>query len=201
MAGSTILMYHRIGEIDLDPFGLFVRKRHFEEHLQAVRDAYDPVSLNELVSRLRSGRTIENLVALTFDDGYRDVIRHALPLIEKYQVPATIFITTGNIGFRCEFMWDALEQIFLLPTALPERLHISVCGEEFDFDLSGEVDWSGSDRQSAGFGNGYASRRRAAFDICHRWLRFQPLIAKLNSSMRYSQKPELLGRNVRATAL
>jgi peptidoglycan/xylan/chitin deacetylase (PgdA/CDA1 family) len=50
---------------------------------------------------------------ITFDDGYVDNFLFALPLLEKYKVPATIFVTTDYIGKDRELWWDELEKKFL----------------------------------------------------------------------------------------
>jgi len=47
-------------------------------------------------------------LVITFGDGYADNIINALPLLERYQIPATIFISTLNINTKNEFWWDRL---------------------------------------------------------------------------------------------
>jgi peptidoglycan/xylan/chitin deacetylase (PgdA/CDA1 family) len=59
-------------------------------------------------------------VAVTFDDGYSDTLYEVKPLLERHQIPATIFVTTGSPGRR--FWWDELEAILLSPTQLPAEL-------------------------------------------------------------------------------
>jgi peptidoglycan/xylan/chitin deacetylase (PgdA/CDA1 family) len=53
-------------------------------------------------------------VVLTFDDGYADNFEQALPILEEFQVPATIFVSTGWVDTTDEAWWDELERIFLL---------------------------------------------------------------------------------------
>ena len=89
--GALILLYHRVGEPELDPQLLSVSRRNFEEHLQ-VLGKFHTASLNSLLS---SARTRRSWVAVTFDDGYADNLWNAKPLLEKYAVPATVFVSVG----------------------------------------------------------------------------------------------------------
>ena len=106
---SMILMYHRIARLDRDSWSLCVRPEHFAEHLQ-VLSKYRRLRLDALQPcgwSLGGGLSL----ALTFDDGYADNLYQALPLLKRYETPATFFITTGYIGSTGEFWWDQLERI------------------------------------------------------------------------------------------
>jgi peptidoglycan/xylan/chitin deacetylase (PgdA/CDA1 family) len=86
----TILAYHRVGEgrreIDLP-------RRSFNDQLAYLAD-HEGVRVRALDEALthRDGG-----VVLTFDDGYRDFIDHVLPLLVRYQMPATLYLATGLV--------------------------------------------------------------------------------------------------------
>jgi peptidoglycan/xylan/chitin deacetylase (PgdA/CDA1 family) len=125
---GIVLLYHRIADEAADPYGLCVSPAHFEEHLRAIRAGGHPVHLGELASGVRAGRVPDRAVCVTFDDGYADNLEVAKPLLEGYEIPATVFVTTGPGGRHREFWWDELERAFFEPDALPETLEIEVAG-------------------------------------------------------------------------
>jgi peptidoglycan/xylan/chitin deacetylase (PgdA/CDA1 family) len=79
-------------------------------------------------------------VALTFDDGYADNLYAAKPLLEKFNIPATMFVASGHIGHEREFWWDELEKIILIKATLPKTLSLAIDGQRYHWELdeSGE---------------------------------------------------------------
>jgi peptidoglycan/xylan/chitin deacetylase (PgdA/CDA1 family) len=112
--GPTILMYHRIANPRVDPWGLAVHPDRFEQHLAVLRRARHPVPMSEFVSGLERGTLPEKAVAVTFDDGYVDNLREASPRLASARVPATLFLATGFVGQRYEYWWDELARGILL---------------------------------------------------------------------------------------
>lgn len=132
-----VLLYHRIAGGDPDPWGLAVSPENFAAHLDVLRRRGRPVPLGELVEAVREGREQRRMVAITFDDGYADNLHTAKPLLERFEVPATVFLASGWIGGEEEFWWDALARIFLEPGVLPERLELEVDGRGHTWALDG----------------------------------------------------------------
>ncbi len=133
--GALILLYHRIAELPSDPWALSVTPGHFAEHLEVLRKHANPISLRQLVGALHDGNLPQRSVVVTFDDGYADNLYSAKPLLEHYDIPATIFVTTGSIGHEREFWWDDLERLLLQPGTLPEVLRLSVNGRNHQWEL------------------------------------------------------------------
>jgi peptidoglycan/xylan/chitin deacetylase (PgdA/CDA1 family) len=177
-AAGLILMYHRIGELQSDPWGLAVSPRHFAEHLEVLRKHAQPRPLAQTVNAIQhqglpGGRTL----VVTFDDGYADNLYNAAPLLDRYDVPATVFLTTGYIGGAREFWWDALERILLGPEVLPAELRLAAAGRISEWSL-GEAryyaqDTLRNDRKRFAARHGTPSGRYEFYREVHRVL--QPL--------------------------
>jgi peptidoglycan/xylan/chitin deacetylase (PgdA/CDA1 family) len=144
MPGGLILLYHRVAEVQSDPWLLSVTPHHFAEHLEVLRKIGRPMRLNHLVNDLRQGKPQHRPLVVTFDDGYADNLYNAKPLLERYEIPATIFVTTGCIGHDREFWWDELDRLLLQPRTLPRALHLNIDGTTHDWDL-GEAAEYGDD--------------------------------------------------------
>jgi peptidoglycan/xylan/chitin deacetylase (PgdA/CDA1 family) len=111
-ARTVVLLYHRIADLEQDPWGLAVQPKNFAEQLEVIRETgvtrlsdAEPSALRPIAPKCS--------VAVTFDDGYSDNYHFALPLLEKFEVPATFFITTGYIGKSVPFWWDELQSVML----------------------------------------------------------------------------------------
>ncbi|MDZ7949480.1 polysaccharide deacetylase family protein [Nostoc sp. DedQUE09] len=139
---SLILMYHRVAEIELDPWSLCVTPQHFAEHLEVLQKYAYPISLLQLAQAHRDGNIPHRAVAITFDDGYADNLHHAKPLLERYGIPATVFISTDYIGKKREFWWDELERVLLQPGKLPEKLILNISANIHHWELGAAVDYS-----------------------------------------------------------
>ena len=126
---ALVLMYHRVAEPDTDSWDLAVSPTHFEQQLRVLKQLGTVISAAELVERLQK-RTLKNRsIAITFDDGYLDNYTNANPLLDHYQLPATFFIISGNVGLTQEFWWDELAAILLLSERLPESFSLALPGE------------------------------------------------------------------------
>ena len=142
--GSKVLivLYHRVADVKLDPQLLAVTPEHFAEHLEILRSYGRPMSLRELIVALRNGCLPRRAVVVTFDDGYTDNLYYAKPLLERYDIPATAFLTAGYIGSKREFWWDELERLVLEPGKLPETLRVNINGSVCQWALEAAADYS-----------------------------------------------------------
>jgi peptidoglycan/xylan/chitin deacetylase (PgdA/CDA1 family) len=144
---GLILMYHRVAELEIDPWSLSVTPSHFAEHLEVLQKHYHPLSLPQLVEALRENKLPDRAVVVTFDDGYADNFYNAKPLLEKYNIPATFFISTGSIGQNREFWWDELERLLLQPRKLPEKLSLNIDGKIYQWNLDQATNYTEQDYQ------------------------------------------------------
>lgn len=150
-ARAVILMYHRVADVDADPWGLSVGRAHFAEHMAVLRRRGRPLALGELARALREGTVPRRAVVVTFDDGYADNLHHAKPLLERHDVPATVFVTSGYVGAEREFWWDELAALLLQPGTLPPTLRLGVDGRVLEVELG----------DAAGYGEEEQRRDRA----------------------------------------
>jgi peptidoglycan/xylan/chitin deacetylase (PgdA/CDA1 family) len=103
---ATIAVFHRIDDA-LAGNPISVTRREFSDYLDFFATYFQVVSLSQLLERLVAGRPLGGLLAITFDDGYRDNHEIAAPELERRGFPATFFITTGFIETDLVPPWDA----------------------------------------------------------------------------------------------
>src|SRR5437867_963366 len=100
-----ILTFHRL-TTQRDPFFPGLPVEAFARQVQFLARHYNLAGLADLIQKLDNGEAIpKNAVVLTFDDGYRDNFELAFPILQKYQIPATIFLTTAFID-RQDILWN-----------------------------------------------------------------------------------------------
>ena len=107
----TILMYHRVIEDKSDdPFdmGMCVTRERFEAQISYLANTCEIVPLGETLARLTSGSEPprRRMVSITFDDGYRDNLTLAHPVMEREGLRFTLFVATGGIETGEAFWWD-----------------------------------------------------------------------------------------------
>ena len=130
-----ILMYHRIALDEIDPWHLCVSPQNFVAQMDVLRRRRRPMRLADLTHDLEEGRCPRGAVVVTFDDGYADNLVSALPVLEAFDVPATVFCTAGAVGRDEPFWWDRLAGLLLAPQPLPCVLELDVGGQHQRIEL------------------------------------------------------------------
>lgn len=141
-----MLLYHRVATPEADPWSLAVSPAHFDEHMAVLRRRAAVVPLDALPALLARRDAPRRCVAVTFDDGYADNLHAALPVLERHEVPATVFVTTGAVDGP-GFWWDRLERLLLGAGTLPARLEMTVLGARREWSLDGWTSWSAVERR------------------------------------------------------
>lgn len=114
----AVLMYHRVIDSRYNFWKLNVSPETFEKHIKYISENYKVLRLEEeWDSIVEAG---QKYVVITFDDGYVDNYQFALPILEKYHVPATIFVSTGLMDTDEMYWWDELEKIFMIDNYIGE---------------------------------------------------------------------------------
>jgi peptidoglycan/xylan/chitin deacetylase (PgdA/CDA1 family) len=133
--GGIILLYHRVAVSSVDPFKLSVSPGHFRDQMATLRKWASPMALQELVSAAARGQLPLRAVAVTFDDGYLDTLETALPALEEHDVPATVFITTGNPGMP--FWWDRISYQILTAPEQSRPIELEVEKRSYHWTMNG----------------------------------------------------------------
>jgi peptidoglycan/xylan/chitin deacetylase (PgdA/CDA1 family) len=101
------LLYHRVGPKLSDPFGLCVSPEHFAEQMSVLARQYNVLPYEQFEACLRRCLFPDRAVLITFDDGYKDNLTTAAPILQAYGLPATFFIVASDPLLETEFWWDA----------------------------------------------------------------------------------------------
>jgi peptidoglycan/xylan/chitin deacetylase (PgdA/CDA1 family) len=164
--GPIILLYHQVAELEHDRWSLAVSPRNFAEQLDVLARRRLPVSLRQVTADLRQRSLDRQQVAITFDDGYLDNLTEAKPILERFGIPATVFVVSGAVGRDREFWWDELDRLLLGEEELPVRLTLRIGDRDHQWTIRGGQPVSG-----------ILGRREVSRGRLHRtlWRRFRSL--------------------------
>lgn len=99
-----ILLFHRVLAQPDPLFPLEVDAARFSRLMEAVRNVFQVLRLDEAVAALQARRLSSRALVVTFDDGYADNETQALPILRRLGIPGTFFVSTGFLdGGR---MWN-----------------------------------------------------------------------------------------------
>jgi peptidoglycan/xylan/chitin deacetylase (PgdA/CDA1 family) len=134
----SILMYHKINDIPDNPTTVPIGK--FDEQLARLHElGYNVVDLDAVLDHYTLRKPLpEKAVLITFDDGYRDTLENALPVLQKHNCSAVIFIPVAYMEYK---------------TPLPHETHLVERGMRnptLDWGLMRELDASGIRVESHG---------------------------------------------------
>ena len=118
---SVVLTYHRVIDDDHAPLtnsnpGIIVTEKIFEMHMRALRRHFNPVSLDAIQAHFDHKEALPPRSCLvTFDDGWLDNYEIAFPILQKFSIPAVIFLPVEYISAEKMF-WQ--EEIVMRLTSL-----------------------------------------------------------------------------------
>jgi peptidoglycan/xylan/chitin deacetylase (PgdA/CDA1 family) len=126
-----ILCYHGIAQHDENIWnpGLYLHASAFEKRMERLRRARcNVLPLTEALQRLRRGDLPERSVAITFDDGWHDFYKLAFPILRRFEIPATVYLTTYYVDFNRPvfdtmlqyLLWKAAGRHLRLDSVVPE---------------------------------------------------------------------------------
>ena len=105
-----VLLYHSVGDIDpRDNVHTRVSEKAFKEQMSFLdSEGYNVMDLADITKKAGGPK----VVALTFDDGYKDNLEKALPVMERYGFGATIFVTVLSLGTtKTKRSWEGWEYL------------------------------------------------------------------------------------------
>jgi len=108
---GAILNYHRVlpqNKIDNSLFNISVSVDNFNNQINYLKKNFDIISLDDLLVHLKS-KSNEFKIVITFDDGYKDNLNYAYPILKKFKAPATIYVITKLINNKYVPWWIKLE--------------------------------------------------------------------------------------------
>ena len=118
-----IIPYHMIVD---KPNGFYpeTSTADFEKQIAHLVKNYRVISLDEIVERVKTRSSLRCCVAVTFDDGFRDNYEIVYPILRKYNIPATIFLTTGYIDSGTAPWFIKFRYIFMKTEKTELRLRL-----------------------------------------------------------------------------
>ncbi len=134
---GAILTLHRVVPAHDEPFqphrGLEITPDFLDAVLTALRRAdVDIISMDEVWQRLTGAPGERRFVAITFDDGYRDLHQYAWPILKRHEVPVTLYVASAFAEGTGVLWWEVTAQA----VAQNSAVEVDMDGELHRFDCS-----------------------------------------------------------------
>lgn len=171
-----ILCYHGIALHDEHQWkgGLFLSPQRFREHLEILKSSNANVlTLREGLERLRSGSLPLRSVVITFDDGFHDFYREALPILQHFNYPSTVYVSTYYSKFRLPIFNLVVNYVLWKSQQTEFDLSVTGIGKSMPIRNEGErtqvvqtiVRWADANKMSTPEKNNFAGELAARFRI------------------------------------
>lgn len=96
----------------------------FDSQMRHLRENLHPISLQDLITHIDQGSPLpRNAIAVTFDDGFADTYRYAFPILKRYHIPATVFVSTGYVDSGEPFWFELVS--YLVYRVAPGSLELA----------------------------------------------------------------------------
>lgn len=127
-----IIAYHMISD---KPNGFYPETsfQTFDKNIAHFAKNYRIISLHQLIDRIQKKESVRRCVAITFDDGFKDNYEKAYPILIKYNIPATIFLTTGYIDSGIAPWFIRLRHMFM--TTQEKHFHFQIGNQTVDMPM------------------------------------------------------------------
>lgn len=150
-APLVVLFYHRVADDGANEWTC--SNRVFAQQIRWLASRFDMVSLEEAQRRMRAGENPRPAVHITFDDGYSENCREAIPLLVKMRIPCTYFVTVENLFSGEPFAHDRKRGHRFAPNTVEQLRAMAGAGIEIGAhtythaDLGGRLDRDRLDRE------------------------------------------------------
>lgn len=125
-APVLVLFYHRVADDHPTPWSC--SNAVFRRQMLWLKRRFEMVSLAEAQRRIRSGHNHHPTVAITFDDGYADNCREALPLLLRERIPCTYFVSTRYVFEGLPFPHDVALGHRFAPNTVAQLRELAAAG-------------------------------------------------------------------------
>lgn len=137
----VLIYYHSINEYCEDRIRIpnIVTPTVFESQIQYLASIARIIPLQEYLDHAKERKPLpQKSIVITFDDGYKDNLTTAFPILQKYDVPATFFVSTGYIGTD-KIKWE--DQLScLIRRSKVKVISLSIPSGDVSFNISSEKD-------------------------------------------------------------
>lgn len=138
-----ILLYHGVTTAKQKGIENFSQKhislKDFKRQMNYLASNYDVRSLRDLLKLKHEKRIPKDAIAVTFDDGFKNNYLNAYPILSKYNIPATFYLSTRFIGSDEVFWVDKIE--YLINKTTRDKLYIQMLGAEYQLESAqGEME-------------------------------------------------------------